>query len=209
MFPISTMRMPASSAVRRGRPREFDMDLALKRAAHVFRERGYHATSIADLTTAMQLASGSVYKAFEDKQAIYAAVFEQESLAGREKLRTLIDTAVTGRERVRAVLAFYAGLSSGTEGKRGCIVVGGAAGLSTLESGLAQRVVAVLRASEKLIADLIRQGHADGYIPSAVEGAATARLMLCLLQGMRVAGKTGRSRKEMMEVVDAAMKLLS
>jgi TetR/AcrR family transcriptional regulator, transcriptional repressor for nem operon len=37
---------------------------------------------------------------------------------------------------------------------------------------------------------------------------ATARLMLCLLQGMRVVGKTGRSRGEMTAVDDAAMKLL-
>jgi hypothetical protein len=32
--------------------------------------------------------------------------------------------------------------------------------------------------------------------------------MLCLLQGMRVIGKTGRKRKEMIAVAEAAMKLL-
>jgi hypothetical protein len=32
--------------------------------------------------------------------------------------------------------------------------------------------------------------------------------MMCLLQGMRVAGKIGRSRAEMSAVADAAMKLL-
>jgi tetracycline repressor-like protein len=56
----------------RGRPREFDIDAALDKSVLVFRERGYHATSIADLTGAMELASGSVYKAFKDKaQLLY------------------------------------------------------------------------------------------------------------------------------------------
>ncbi len=206
---MRTLASSSSVSPGRGRPREFDMELALKRAARVFRERGYHASSIADLTAAMQLASGSVYKAFKDKQAVYAAVFEHEWRADQEKLRILLAAAPSGRERVRAILIFYAGVSSGTEGKRGCIVVGGAAELATLESAMAQRVIAVLRESERLLVDLIHQGRADGSISSTVDSAATARLVLCLLQGMRIAGKVGRSRKEMMEVVDTAMKLLS
>jgi TetR/AcrR family transcriptional repressor of nem operon len=206
------MAKVASSSVRlreRGRPREFDMDTALDRAARVFRERGYHASSIADLTAAMGLASGSVYKAFKDKRGIFLAAFEHERRRDRHQLDAVLDAATSGRERVRVTLAFYAGLSSGAEGRRGCMVVGGATELSTLESSLAQHVVAVLRAKERLIADLICQGQADGSISSAVDSAATARLMLCLLHGMRVAGKTGRSRKEMMEVIDTAMNLLS
>ena len=59
------------------------------------------------------------------------------------------------------------------------------------------------------MADLIREGQADGSIPATIDSKATARLMLCLLQGMRVVGKTGRSRGEMTAVADAAMKLLA
>jgi hypothetical protein len=36
----------------------------------------------------------------------------------------------------------------------------------------------------------------------------TARLLLCVAQGMRVVGKTGRSREEMASLVDSALKLL-
>ena len=69
-------------------------------------------------------------------------------------------------------------------------------------------MTAALRQSETLVWDLIRQGQADGSIPADIDSRVTARLMLCLLQGMRVIGKTGRSRKEMMAVAEAAMKLL-
>ncbi|MDA4634974.1 TetR/AcrR family transcriptional regulator, partial [Escherichia coli] len=62
----------ASDTMRgRGRPREFDMNEALDKALRVFSERGYHATSIGNLTDAMQLASGSVYKAFKDKRGVF------------------------------------------------------------------------------------------------------------------------------------------
>jgi hypothetical protein len=43
---------------------------------------------------------------------------------------------------------------------------------------------------------------------SRVDAAVTARLLLCVVQGMRVLGKTGRSREEMASLVDSALKLL-
>jgi TetR/AcrR family transcriptional regulator, transcriptional repressor for nem operon len=205
-MPHVTRSATASRA--RGRPREFDVDSALDKAAGVFRERGYHATSIGDLTQAMELASGSVYKAFKDKRAVFLAVFDREGLIRGEKLRRSISTATTGRDRLRKAMIFYADYSHGIEGRRGCLVVGTAAELSTLDAEVAQRVTASLRGTEKLIVDLIRQGQEDGSIAPSVDREVTGRLMLCVLQGMRVVGKIGRSRTEMTGVADAALKLL-
>jgi len=67
----------------RGRPREFDIDTALDKAARVFRERGYHATSIADLTEAMELASGNVYKTFKDKRFSWPPSTAKEKGVGK------------------------------------------------------------------------------------------------------------------------------
>ena len=192
----------------RGRPREFDIDAALDKSVRVFRERGYHATSIADLTEAMELASGSVYKAFKDKRAVFLAAFDREAMMRGEKLRQIISTAKSGRDRLHNALIFYAESSHGMEGKRGCLIVGTAAELATFDDDVAQRVKTALRRAETLMVELIRQGQEDGSIPNAIDSKVTARLMLCLLQGMRVIGKTGRSRTEMTAVADAAMKLL-
>ncbi|HTF68075.1 MAG TPA: TetR/AcrR family transcriptional regulator [Edaphobacter sp.] len=185
------------------------MDAALDNAVSVFRERGYHATSIADLTAAMDLASGSVYKAFKDKRAIFVAAFDREGAIRKEKLRRITNTAKPGRDRIRDALNFYVESSHGSEGRRGCLVVASAAELATFDTEVAERVTAAINKSETLMVDLIRQGQADGSIPAAIDSKVTARLMLCLLQGMRVVGKTGRSRAEMTAVADAAMKLFN
>ena len=52
-------------------------------------------------------------------------------------------------------------------------------------------------------------GLEDGSIPPHVDGPAAARLLLCVTQGMRVIGKTGRTREDMEGLVEAAMKVLS
>lgn len=193
----------------RGRPREFDMDEALDKALGVFAVRGYHAASISELTLAMQLASGSVYKAFKDKRAIFLAAFARYRKVRRGKLDAAIADAANGRERLEKTLMFYARAACGTEGRQGCLVVGSATELAILDEEAAAQVAAAFDQNEQLFASFIEEGKADGSIPQHVDVAVTARLMLCVMKGMRLVGKTGRTREEMTAVAAAAMRFLT
>ena len=193
---------------RRGRPREFDMDDALDRAIAVFRERGYHATSLADIKAATSLASGSIYKAFKDKRAIFLAAFDRY-VSGMNDARELATRkGLTGRDKLRDFLRSYVQVSSGAEGRLGCLVVGTAIEAQTLDDEIAGRVKAALARNEARLASLIKLGQEDGSIAPHVDSPACARLMLCILQGMRVVGTTGRTRAQMEAVVDLALKVL-
>jgi AcrR family transcriptional regulator len=183
------------------------MDTALDRAVRVFRERGYHATSIGDLTAAMRLATGSIYKAFRDKHAVFLAAFERYTALRQEQTRTA-GRGRNGRERIRNVLLSYVEQSQGTEGRRGCLVVGSAVELSAVDPAVAARVGAQLKTNEDFIAGLIREGQADGSIPINVAADDTARLMICITQGLRVVGKA-RLPLDGDRLVGVAMKLLA
>jgi TetR/AcrR family transcriptional repressor of nem operon len=184
------------------------MDEALNKAVGVFSERGYHATSIDDLIAAMELASGSIYKAFKDKRAVFLAAFDRYKTVRDEKLRDALSKGRSGRERIRNALVFYGEASQGAEGRRGCLVTGCATELATFDEEIAQRIAAALDKNEEMMSDLIRQGQSDGSVPAHVDSKATARLMLCLVHGMRLIGKTGRTRAQMAAMVDIAMKTL-
>lgn len=192
----------------RGRPREFDMDKALGKAVRVFCERGYHATSISDLTSAMELASGSVYKAFKDKRAVFLAAFDHYKAERDTQLHNAIEQGKSGRERLHNALVFFAESSSGAQGQLGCLVISGAADLSTFDAEISQRVTGALTRSETMLKRLIIEGQADSSISSELNSQDVARLMLCVLQGMRVIGKMGRDKQDMKAVADAAMKCL-
>ncbi|WP_018311692.1 TetR family transcriptional regulator [Cupriavidus sp. UYPR2.512] len=175
----------------------------------VFSERGYHGTSIADLTQATRLAQGSLYKAFKDKQAIFLASFDHYRAQRVEKMRQAIGQGGSGLQRLRNALGFYVESSQGAQGRQGCLVVGSAAELSTFEPDMARYIASALELNEALLADLIRQGQEDGSIPLHVDREASARMLMCLVQGMRVIGKTGRSRTAMQSVVDTALNALT
>ena len=184
------------------------MDTALDRAARVFRERGYHASSIGDLTAAMRLATGSIYKAFRDKHAVFLAAFERYAALGQEQTRNAAARGANGRERIRHVLLSYVEHSQGSEGRRGCLVVGSAVELAAVDPVVGGRVNAQLKRNEGFIAGLIREGQADGSIPRHVAADDTARLMICITQGLRVVGKA-RVPLDGERLVGVAMKLLA
>ncbi len=76
----------------------------------------------------------------------------------------------------------------------GCLVVGSATELATFDTEMAARVTAAIQRIENVMWDLTRLGRADTSIASGLDSDASARMLLCLLQDLRVVGKTGRSR---------------
>ncbi|MBI3899907.1 MAG: TetR/AcrR family transcriptional regulator [Gammaproteobacteria bacterium] len=184
------------------------MDEVMNKAVRVFCERGFHATSITDLAQATELTAGSLYKAFKDKRAIFLAALDHESTQRRAELMEAIDAVRTGREKLHRALMFYADMSCGTNGQRGCLVVGTAVELATFDPEIAERVVGLMKRREKLLVDLIQRGQADGSVSKAIDVKATARFLLCLFHGLRVVGKTSPKRAEMIAAVEVAMKAL-
>ena len=157
----------------------------------------------------MRLASGSIYKAFRDKRALFFAAFDRYTARRTAHVQQAIEAEATGRNKLRAMLNCYVEASLGDEGRRGCLVVASAAELSTYDRDMAGVVGVALKRVETRLRDLIRLGQADGSISPSVDGRAAAGALLCFLQGLRVVGKVGRSRAEMASAADQAMRLLA
>jgi TetR/AcrR family transcriptional repressor of nem operon len=192
----------------RGRPREFDIDAALDRAILYFREHGYNGVAIADLSGALKLSAGSIYKAFHSKHELFCAALDRYLKLRSARLAEIASGSENGREKLRRVLAFYAESSHASEGRGGCLVIVGAVELGSTDALVAAKVSAALARNEGRLAEMIRAGQADGSIGKSVDATTTARALLAMVQGMRVLGKTGRKRESMMAVVGIAMKLL-
>ncbi|MGX1096120.1 TetR/AcrR family transcriptional regulator [Amorphus sp. MBR-141] len=191
-----------------GRPRAFDVDAALDAALLVFRERGYHGASLAELGEAMKLTPGSIYKAFADKRAVFLAAFDRYKAVRDGQIRAAIAAEGSGFAKVRGLLRSYADLSHDEEGRRGCLVTGSAVEIAAFDPQMAEKVAAALARIETLLRELIREGVADGSIDPTVDVDAAAAHLLCVLQGFRVVGKVGRDRSYMMDAADQALKAL-
>jgi len=68
---VSEFVLPLSQQLVMARSVEFNEEEAIQKAMHVFWEKGYHGTSLRDLTTAMQINSSSLYNTIGDKQELF------------------------------------------------------------------------------------------------------------------------------------------
>lgn len=190
-----------------GRPREFDLNDAARDAMNVFWDHGYEGASLPDLIAGTGLSRGSLYKAFGDKRGLLLAALDQYISAGLKATADILSQPGSARTAIRESLLRYAALSSDQEGRRGCFVVAMATEMAAQDAEIAERTGRMFRRLQQLFAGAIVRAQASGEIPDRDE-QAMARTLVCLMQGMRVLGKTGVSEADMVRIVDNTLRIL-
>src|SRR5476649_2939462 len=74
----------------RGRPKQFDRDIALDKALEMFWRHGYEATSMADLVDATGAKAPTLYAEFGNKEGLFRAAVERYVSKFAEKGKALL-----------------------------------------------------------------------------------------------------------------------
>ncbi|MFD0915202.1 TetR/AcrR family transcriptional regulator [Pseudahrensia aquimaris] len=173
----------------RGRPRKSCKEDLLDSAMQVFWLKGYEATSMSDLTDAMNMSRPSFYNTFASKEALFLQVLDRYGeTIGMEPLR-----AMQGKEDIReAVEAFLrTSLENNTKpgAPTGCLYACAAATSAGVVDGVRERIAAVLAGGKSgLIAQL--QG-----IPNA---AAKAQLAIDFMNAQALRARAGETRQSLL-----------
>jgi TetR/AcrR family transcriptional repressor of nem operon len=193
----------------RGRPREFDTDKAIESAMGVFWSSGYHATSLPELLEATDLSRGSLYAALGDKHELFLRALDRYIADSLTRLDAELDPRKDALEGLRACLARYVERTSGAAGKRGCLVVATAMELGSYDAEVEQRIRRFFRAMETRLTAALGRAKSGGRLADGIEPASAARLLMCLLEGMRVVSKTNSDRRTSEAVVQTLLDLFA
>ncbi|WP_315837480.1 TetR/AcrR family transcriptional regulator [Bradyrhizobium prioriisuperbiae] len=167
----------------------------------VFWSSGYYATSLPDLLEATNLSRGSLYAAFGDKHGLFLHALDRYIAESLTRLDVELDPQKDALAGVRACLARYVERTSGAAGKRGCLVVATAMELAGHDTEVEQRIRRFFKAMETRLTAALVRAKSGGRLADGVEPATAARLILCLLEGMRVVSKTSSDRSASQAVV--------
>lgn len=189
----------------RGRPREFDTDEAIESAMGVFWSSGYNATSLPELLEATNLSRGSLYAAFGDKHGLFLRALDRYIADSLTCLDAELEPRKDALDGVRACLARYVDRTSGAGGKRGCLVVATAMELGSHDTEVEQRIRRFFKAMETRLTAALGRAKSEGRLADGIEPATAARLIMCLLEGMRVVSKTNSDRNASQAVVQTLL----
>ena len=100
---------------------KIDKETLVKKSLHVFRKRGYHHTSIADLAEACGVEKPHFYYYFKDKQDIMKEVLVFTHFLIRQKILAVADNKeLTSKERLDIMLSHT--LAINTLNNSGCLM---------------------------------------------------------------------------------------
>ncbi|MEW2548167.1 TetR/AcrR family transcriptional regulator [Streptomyces sp. NPDC047002] len=190
------------------RSREFDADAAVEAAMSAFRRAGYAGTSIQDLVDATGVGRGSLYAAFGSKEGLYLAALDRYRERYAQPLVALLDGCVGVRAVIREVLVGVVDATVRDGDREACLVIAAATELAHREPAVRDRLRRTVKSLEEALSELVARGQAAGEIPAARSAAATARLLVTVIQGLRVVGAVRPDRAALMETVDSALACL-
>lgn len=168
-----------------GRPRAFDLDMALDKALEVFWQKGYEGASLPDLTEAMGINKPSLYAAFGNKEQLFLKAIERyESLHANFFYDSL--NLPTAYQVAEQILLGAAEEHSKTGHPRGCLVVQGALACSDGGQGVRQALIDRRRQGFEQLAARFERAQQEGDLSAEQDARVLAGYILTVIQGMAV-----------------------
>jgi TetR/AcrR family transcriptional regulator, transcriptional repressor for nem operon len=190
------------------RPKEFIPDEVLDKALQVFWHKGYEATSIEDLLTAMNLNRGSLYDTFGDKHQLFLKVIDRYCHGFVGEKFALLDQPGPALPTLRL---FIRGMIEGglaDPQRRGCLIANTVMELSPHEKEIACTLRQVLKMAEDTFFRVLARAKQQGELNKDKDPRALAHFLTTMMQGTIVMIKAGAPADVVKQTAETALSIL-
>jgi AcrR family transcriptional regulator len=174
---------------------------ALRKARDLFWARGYHATSLKDLEVVLDMRPGSIYAAFESKQALFLEALDGYANAGAARFAALRGAHASPLGALAAHMRSFADLGTRDDPARACMMV-----KTVLEAGnepeLIARAEALLAQTEARFVAAFSDALAAGEIAPDSNPAKLGRRYMAEIGGLRAYAQRPGSAQAVAEMAE-------
>jgi AcrR family transcriptional regulator len=190
---------------RRGRPRAYDPDVAIRLARDTFWRGGYAATSLEDLSAGMGMNRPSIYAAFGDKRALYLRAVAEYGDISRAWLATALARPRSLHDGLCAVYRYARDFYLiGGDAPRGCFLLGTAVTEANRDPEVRAIVEETMSAFTATFAERFERAERDGELsPHAPD--ALAQIATAALNTLAMRARTGAPATVLDTLIDATV----
>jgi TetR/AcrR family transcriptional repressor of nem operon len=188
--------------------KSFNEEEVLEKAMHLFWEKGFEPTSIADLIEGTGINRGSLYNAFGGKQALFEKVLLKYD---RDKRRTLLAQLEALDDPKKAICDFFDNIVADTlsdTGKKGCFLINTASKIAAHDEQVSEIITNGLREIEAFFRRSVEVGQARGVFCKELNPENTAKALMAFLVAIRVLGRGAYSDAALKTIADEAKRLI-
>ncbi|OQW60914.1 MAG: TetR family transcriptional regulator [Proteobacteria bacterium SG_bin9] len=201
---------PGAPPRKRGRPRAFEPEVALKKALAAFRKSGFSATSLDDLSAAMGINRPSLYGTFGDKRELFLKAYQRYRAETNALFAPALDPKLTLRQMLEMVYATAINIYlSGDHGPSGCFTVMTAASEAMSDPEIRAIVQKAIENSDRTIAGRFRAAMEQGELPPKTDCDALARIVSASIQSIAIRSRAHVPRAELEAMARSTIDLVA
>lgn len=155
----------------------------IEKSAPIFNQKGYAATSMADILQATGLAKGGIYGNFKNKDEIALEAFDYSLNKLREALRFKIKKETSAAGKLNAILDFYHNYSVSPVVEGGCVLMNTAIDADDAIPFLKERAKQGLKEMLHSLKYIIEKGIESGEFSKKLNPLNEAEFIFAMIEG--------------------------
>lgn len=190
------------------RPKEFNETEVLDRAIVVFWKKGYHNTSITDLTGYLGISKASLYHTYVDKRTLFDSAIERYKALNIENIKKLFECHTSVKKGLSELFDIAIKQNTDSKEENGCFVVNTTTELLPDDDEIKKVLSENKVQMEKLFYDYLEKGVQNGEINQAFDIKSFSSLLFTQYNGLKVISKIDHHKLELLTSTKLLFQLL-
>lgn len=200
---------PANTLKKRGRPRAFEPEVALGKAMDTFRDGGFAATSLDELSEAMGINRPSLYGTFGDKRDLFLKAYERYRAEMATTFAHAFDPALTLRQMLEKIYATALDVYlAGENGPRGCFTVMTATSEAMADPDIRSLVQRALGSTQRTLARRFQAAVESGELPPTANVRVLSQIAASTIETLAIRARARLPRAELEAIAKGTVDLI-
>jgi TetR/AcrR family transcriptional regulator, transcriptional repressor for nem operon len=162
---------------------EYTRHLIVSKALPIFNTKGYHATSLSDITKATGITKGAIYGNFKNKDEVVAASFDHGVHIVMETLGAIVRAQPTAPKKLHGILDYYSEYILNPPIPGGCPILNTSIEADDNYPFLQAKVIRTIDQMRESIAKILLRGIREGQIKKEVDVQTFATFFYATIEG--------------------------